>query len=127
MCDEAPSDLPRESSVRKRPKDEVIDLEGMDDPFGKRWEDVEEEYWRESPYYGFKSYELWKYIFKSNDDLRQELLAVQLIKRLDSIFKAANLSLWLYPYEIMITSNNSGYLEVIPNTISIDGLKKSFP
>jgi len=65
------------------------------------------------------------WIFKSNDDLRQELLAVQLIKRLKKIFDEANLSLYLRPYEIHITSHTSGYLECVPNAISIDGIKKT--
>jgi phosphatidylinositol 4-kinase B len=37
------------------------------------------------------------------------------------------LSIYLRPYEIFITSSNSGIIEFIPDTISIDGLKKKFP
>ena len=66
-------------------------------------------------------------IFKSNDDLRQELLAMQLIVRLDQIFKENDLNLKLKPYEIIVTSNSSGFLECVKNTISIDGLKKKLP
>lgn len=31
------------------------------------------------------------------------------------------------PYEIFITSSNSGIIEFIPDTVSLDGLKKKFP
>ena len=49
------------------------------------------------------------------------------MKRLEEIFKEAHLNIFLRPYEIFITSGNSGILEFIPDTVSIDQLKKSFP
>lgn len=51
------------------------------------------------------------------------------MKRLQQIFHAAGLkdSIYLRPYEIFITSNNSGIIEFIPDTISLDSLKKKFP
>ena len=64
---------------------------------------------------------------KANDDLRQELLAMQLIKRFQEIFLEANIPLKLKPYEILITSSTSGLIEFIPNTISLDSLKKKLP
>lgn len=44
----------------------------------------------------------------------------------DKIFKDAELNLCLRPYSIVVTSANSGIIEYIPNTMSIDGLKKKF-
>lgn len=61
---------------------------------------------------------------KGGDDLRQELMAMQVIQKLDSIFKASGLNLYLKPYEIIVTSENSGLLEFVPNTISMDAMKK---
>lgn len=49
------------------------------------------------------------------------------MKRVKKIFEEANLSIYLRPYEIFVTSSNSGMIEFIPDTISIDGLKKKFP
>jgi phosphatidylinositol kinase/protein kinase (PI-3 family) len=50
------------------------------------------------------------------------------MKRLKQIFCGVNqLPIFLRPYEIFITSNNSGLLEFIPDTNSIDYLKKKFP
>ena len=43
-------------------------------------------------------------IVKANDDCRQEVLAIQLMKRLQTIWKKAGLALYLRPYEILITS-----------------------
>jgi phosphatidylinositol 4-kinase len=66
-------------------------------------------------------------IVKGGDDLRQELVAMQLIRRFQDIFSEASLSLTLRPYEIIVTSNNSGIIEFIPDSISIDALKKTYP
>ena len=49
---------------------------------------------------------------------------MQIIKRFSQIFNDAEIPLKLRPYEILITSPTSGLIEFIPNTISIDGLKK---
>jgi phosphatidylinositol 4-kinase len=46
---------------------------------------------------------------------------------MDEIFFDANLPIRLKTYEIVITSPSSGFIEFLPNTISIDGLKKLLP
>lgn len=43
------------------------------------------------------------------------------------IFDKAGLNIYLRPYEIFINSSNSGIIEFIPDTISLDALKKKFP
>jgi phosphatidylinositol kinase/protein kinase (PI-3 family) len=43
---------------------------------------------------------------------------------LKKIWKQAGLSLWLRPYNILITSSNSAMIEFMPDTISIHALKK---
>lgn len=37
------------------------------------------------------------------------------------------MNIYLRPYEIFVTSSNSGLLEFVPDTNSIDYLKKKFP
>lgn len=49
------------------------------------------------------------------------------MKRLLQIFRDANLHIYLRPYQIFITSSNSGVIEFVPDTVSIDSLKKKFP
>ena len=93
-------------------------------PFGKNWEDIESEIKENSIFKNFETYEIKNFIAKANDDLRQELITMQIIKRYAHIFKEADIPLKLKPYEILITSPTSGLIEFIPNTISIDGLKK---
>ena len=57
--------------------------------------------------------------------MRQEYLASQIIRQFKSIFEAANLPLWLRPYEILVSSSTSGFLEFLTNTSSIDALKRN--
>ena len=98
--------------------------EELKNVFGKPLNILEEEIKQSSPYKDFKSYKLINFIAKADDDLRQEVLAMQLIQFFDKIFKKENSKLKLHPYEILITSSSSGLLEFLNNTSSIDGIKK---
>ena len=49
---------------------------------------------------------------------------MQLITYFDKRFREAGLPLWLLSYRIMSTSQSTGLIELIPNAISLDGLKK---
>ena len=106
----------------------LVDLSGSEiNPFGEKWLDICIQIEMNSPFRNFKTYCINSFIAKANDDLRQELMAMQLIKRFDEVFKGANIPLKLRPYEILITSSSSGLIEFLPNTNSIDGCKKKFP
>jgi len=93
-------------------------------PFGEKWYDISEKIKSESPYRNFPSHTIKSFIAKADDDLRQESLTMQLIKIMNDIFKKGEIPLQLRTYEIIITSRNSGLIEFIPDSISIDGLKK---
>lgn len=73
------------------------------------------------------SWRLQKIMVKGGDDVRQEVLAGQLISLFRSVFLTARLPLWLRPYAVVPTSANSGLIEMVPNTVSIDAVKKDFP
>jgi phosphatidylinositol 4-kinase len=94
------------------------------DPFKQRWKDIKSAYQSISNYKAFKTYDLKPVIVKANDDCRQEVIAIQLMTRLKKIWKQAGLSLWLKPYNILITSSSSAMIEFMPDTISIHALKK---
>lgn len=103
----------------------VDETNSLGSPWGEAWEDMKERIRKESPFGNYKSWNLRGVIVKGHDDLRQEHLAMQLIRKFKSIFKAANLSLFLQPYDILVVSENSGILELIPNAVSIHSIKKN--
>ena len=78
-----------------------------------------------SPYGHLPGWRLVPIIMKNNDDLRQEQLASQLLQQFDNIFKEAGVNVWMRPYDILATSHDSGMMEAIPDTISIDSLKRN--
>ncbi|CAD8133010.1 unnamed protein product [Paramecium pentaurelia] len=90
------------------------------------WEEKIKSYKKESRYQNFPSFKIRPIIIKGGDDLRQEMFAIQMMKQFNKIFKESDLNLYLRPYQIIVTSANSGIVEYIPNTISIDSLKKMF-
>ena len=94
--------------------------------FDYKFSDLIREYKQKSLYKDFDTYSLKSFIFKSNDDLRQELLTLQLIKKIKMIFDSSRIHLRIFPYEIITTSSESGLIEFLPNTISIDQLKKKY-
>ncbi|CDW71897.1 phosphatidylinositol 4-kinase [Stylonychia lemnae] len=79
---------------------------------------------RNSPFGNLKTWRLIKIIVKSNDDVRQEQFAMQLISQMDQIFKLKKINLWLKPYEILATGARCGLLEVVSDALSIDSIKK---
>lgn len=64
-------------------------------------------------------------IFKSNDDLRQEMFAMLLIHVIRTAWLNDGLELYLREYRVLSTSPSSGLVEVVPDSSSIDSLKKS--
>ena len=63
-------------------------------------------------------------IIKSNDDVRQEAFAIQLISTFDQIFKNKKLDLWLNAYEILATGQRCGIIEVCENAYSVSSIKE---
>jgi len=58
---------------------------------------------KESPFGSMLTWKLMRIIVKSNDDVRQEQFAMQLISQFDQIFKQKKLDMWMKPYEILAT------------------------
>jgi len=83
---------------------------------------------RQSSIYGSnKNWRLLPILIKGNDDLRQEQLASQLISRMATILAKAKVPSWLYPYTIVALTGRGGIIECVPDTISIDSLKRNTP
>ncbi|OQR74466.1 phosphatidylinositol 4-kinase beta-like [Tropilaelaps mercedesae] len=77
-----------------------------------------------SPYGGLNSWKLISAIVKCGDDLRQELMASQLLSLLQMIWAEEKIPLWIRPYRILVTGHDSGMLEPILDTMSLHQLKK---
>lgn len=82
----------------------------MKGPWGEPWDRKVAEFQKNSAFGHFPSYQIKNIIIKGGDDLRQELIAMQIIIKFKQIFEEAGLKLYLRPYEIMVTSPNSGIL-----------------
>lgn len=82
-------------------------------PWDLLWEYKAEHIKRESPYIEFPSYRLRQVIVKGGDDLRQEIIAMQLIKKLQQIFKQEGASLVLKTYEIVVINSSSGIIGML--------------
>ena len=94
--------------------------------FTKLWKNKIAAIKAKSPYNEFSSYTLRPVIIKGGDDLRQEIFAMQLIKKFHQIFQEENTGIFLRPYEIIVTSANAGFLEFLTDTIPISSLKKKY-
>ena len=90
----------------------------------KSWSETEKKIKEKSYFKIFNSLSIISFIIKANDDLRQEAMTMQLIKKFDELFRKENIPLKLHPYEIIVTSNSGGLIEFINDTISFDALKK---
>lgn len=72
-----------------------------------------------------KSYEIEKWqsaIFKVGDDVRQDVLALQLISVFRTIWANAGLDLYVYPNRVTATAPGCGVIDVLPNSVSRDML-----
>uniref|UniRef100_A0AAR2IJB3 Phosphatidylinositol 4-kinase beta n=1 Tax=Pygocentrus nattereri TaxID=42514 RepID=A0AAR2IJB3_PYGNA len=77
-----------------------------------------------SPYGHLPNWRLLSVIVKCGDDLRQELLAFQVLKQLQAIWEQERVPLWIKPYKILVISSDSGMIEPVVNAVSIHQVKK---
>lgn len=92
--------------------------------FGERWAEKKARIQASSVFGSEKGWDLTGVIIKSNDDLRQEAFAMQLIELCSEAFELAGLELWTYPYRILATGRSTGIIEMVRNSMSFDSLKK---
>ena len=92
--------------------------------FNELWQDKSNRIRRASPWSGEHGWRLLPVIVKSNDDLRQEQLASQLLFVMQRILRAEGVGAWLRPYDIVALSADTGIIEAVPDTISLDALRR---
>ena len=119
-CDQMKEKLEKKS---KKTHAEVIDKLRT---FAETWKNKSRRIKKTSVYGEFNSYYLKQMIIKGGDDLRQEMIAMQLMKKFNEIFIKENTGCYLSPYDIIATSSDSGFLEFLTDTVPIDNLKKTY-
>ncbi|XP_037627644.1 phosphatidylinositol 4,5-bisphosphate 3-kinase catalytic subunit gamma isoform [Sebastes umbrosus] len=64
-------------------------------------------------------------IFKQGDDLRQDMLIIQALVVMDSIWQEKSLDLNLIPYGCISTGHNIGMIEIVRNAVTIASVQRS--
>ncbi|XP_023271354.1 phosphatidylinositol 4,5-bisphosphate 3-kinase catalytic subunit gamma isoform-like [Seriola lalandi dorsalis] len=64
-------------------------------------------------------------IFKEGDDLRQDMLVIQTLVVMDSIWQEKSLDLNLVPYGCISTGHNIGMIEIVRNAATIAAVQKN--
>lgn len=88
------------------------------------WEEKVKRIRESSPYGQLPNWKLLSVIIKCGDDLRQELLVYQVLRVLKNVWDQERVPLWIEPYHILVTSNMSGIIQPVDNTVSIHQIKK---
>uniref|UniRef100_A0A1I7Y847 1-phosphatidylinositol 4-kinase n=1 Tax=Steinernema glaseri TaxID=37863 RepID=A0A1I7Y847_9BILA len=117
----------RLSAFVNRPRKQM--LHNPDDPsasaMSEPWLEKEARIKEHSPYGNDPRWKLLPVIVKTGDDLRQELLAYQLLTALKNIWDEERVPLYLRPYKIVVCSDDSGMIEPIVNACSLHQIKKN--
>eukprot|EP00056_Hartaetosiga_gracilis_P011779 m.180864 g.180864 ORF g.180864 m.180864 type:complete len:984 (-) comp13579_c0_seq16:1290-4241(-) len=77
-----------------------------------------------SPYGHLPTWRLVPIIVKSGDDLRQEVLASQLLALFQWVWKLEGVPLWIRPLQVLVTSSNGGMIEVVGSAVSLHQTKR---
>ncbi|XP_050925345.1 phosphatidylinositol 4-kinase beta [Lates calcarifer] len=88
------------------------------------WEEKVRRIREGSPYGHLPNWRLLSVIVKCGDDLRQELLAYQVLRQLQSIWQQERVPLWIKPYKILVMSSDSGMIEPVLNAVSLHQVRK---
>ncbi|XP_048873048.1 phosphatidylinositol 4,5-bisphosphate 3-kinase catalytic subunit gamma isoform isoform X1 [Brienomyrus brachyistius] len=64
-------------------------------------------------------------IFKHGDDLRQDMLVIQTLILMDSVWQEKSLNLNLVPYGCISTGHNIGLIEIVRDAVTIAAVQRS--
>ena len=107
-----------------KPISNPINIEELKNIFGEPFLEKEKKLKNKSLFGKLNTYKIFRCIIKTNEDLRQEQFATQLINEFYQIFKLEKTGCWLNTYEIISTGKNCGLVEMVNNSLSLDQLKQ---
>ncbi|KAL0581710.1 Phosphatidylinositol 4-kinase pik1alpha (PI4-kinase)(PtdIns-4-kinase) [Marasmius crinis-equi] len=93
--------------------------------FSESWATKKSRIRHGSPYGHLANWDCVSVIVKTGGDLRQEQIAVQLIREFQRIWEEENCQCWVRYFRILITGGTSGLVETITDAVSIHSIKKS--
>ncbi|ORX62293.1 kinase-like protein [Hesseltinella vesiculosa] len=110
-------------------QDEPVLMMNKEDPsaavFSEDWDVKKNRIRASSPFGHLPNWRLLSVIVKQGADLRQEQFAIQLIREMQKIWEDAGVDAWVKYYRVLVTSEDSGLIETIRNTMSIHSIKKN--
>ena len=112
------------SNVHRKPSNKAINPDDFKNIFGESFTQKEIKLQKKSLFGKLNSHKIFRCIFKTNEDLRQEQFATQLINEFYQIFKLEKTGCWLNTYEIISTGHDSGLVEMVNDSLSLDQLKQ---
>ncbi|KAI9139257.1 hypothetical protein BKA69DRAFT_1086883 [Paraphysoderma sedebokerense] len=65
-------------------------------------------------------------IFKSGDDLRQDMLCLQMIRIMDKLWQREGLDLKMIPYKCITTGHEMGMIEVVLHSATVSSIQLSY-
>lgn len=93
--------------------------------FGEPLKKTKERIARNSVFGSLASWDVLYIIIKTQDDLKQEQFAMQLIQQFDYIFKLEQLPLVLTTYEVLSMGADRGIIEMVKDSVTFDSLQKT--
>ena len=119
-----PDELIPQEEENINPLNKTVNTNELQNIFGETFFQKELNLKKTSLFGRFKSHKIFRCIFKTHEDLRQEQFATQLINEFNQIFKMEKVNCWLNTYEIISTGNDAGLVEMVNDSLSLDQLKQ---
>ena len=106
------------------PKNTKINMEELRHVFGETFSEKGKNIKKNSLFGKLKTHKIFRCIIKTHEDLRQEQFTTQLINEFYQIYQLEQTGLWLNTYEIISTGHDSGLVEMVNDSLSLDVLKQ---
>lgn len=65
-----------------------------------------------------------KMMIKVNDDLRQDMITMQILNVMHQLWEKEGLNMRMKTYSVLATGDNEGIIEIVPNAVTISSIQK---